>query len=63
MVSFSQMQTFSTYYGRYSSELPEYATWYRAHEQPEMSDEEFLAAEEFEIVLEDFRGRFGAPTP
>ena len=57
-----QMQTFSTHYDAYSSELPEYASWYRAHEQPKMTDDEFLAAEEYEIVLDDFRARFGAPT-
>ena len=58
-----QMQTFSTYYGKHSSELPTYADWYREHEQPEMTDEEFLAAEEYEIVLRDFRARFGEPKP
>jgi hypothetical protein len=58
-----QMQTYSTYYGKYSSELPEYSKWYREHEQSKMSDQEFLAAEEYEIVLEDFRERFGAPKP
>ena len=54
-----QMRTFSTYYGTYSGDLPTYADWYREHEQPKMSDEEFLAAEEYEIVLRDFRARFG----
>ena len=58
-----QMQTFSTYYEQYSSELSKYASWYRAHEQPKMTDEEFLAAEEYEIVRDDFRARFGAPKP
>lgn len=57
------MRTFSTYYDKYSSELPTYAEWYREHEQPKMTDEEFLAAEEYEIVLEDFRARFGPPLP
>lgn len=56
-----QMRTFSTYYDQYSSELAEYAAWYRAHEQSKMTDAEFLAAEDYEIVLEDFRSRFGAP--
>jgi hypothetical protein len=58
-----QMQTFSTYYDQYSSALPEYAAWYREHEQPAATDEAFLAAEEYEIVLDDFRARFGAPAP
>ena len=58
-----RMQTFSTYYDQYSSELPTYAEWYREHEQPQATDEAFLAAEEYEIVLEDFRQRFGVPSP
>jgi hypothetical protein len=56
------MRTFSTYYEKHSSELPTYAAWYREHEQPTMSDAEFLAAEEYEIVLDDFRARFGSPS-
>ncbi|MEZ4355756.1 MAG: serine/threonine protein phosphatase [Myxococcota bacterium] len=55
------MRTYSTHYGVLSSELPEYAAWYRPHEQPKMSDAEFLAAEEYEIVMRDFRARFGPP--
>jgi len=57
------MRTFSTHYEEFSSGLPTYAEWYRAHEQPKMSDAEFLAAEEYDIVLEDFRERFGPPAP
>ncbi len=57
------MRTFSTYYDEYSSGLATYAEWYRAHEQPKMSDAEFLAAEEYDIVLQDFRERFGLPAP
>lgn len=55
------MRTFSTHYDAYSHELPTYAAWYRAHEQPGMTDAEFLAAEEYEIELADFRARFGPP--
>lgn len=58
-----EMETFSTYYEQYSSEQPEYTDRYREHEQPKMTDEEFLAAEEYEIVLDDFRMRFGPPRP
>ncbi len=58
-----QMQTYSTHYGKHASEVPEYADWYREHEQPKMSDAEFLAAEEYELVLRDFRERFGLPRP
>ena len=55
------VRTYSTYYGETSSEHAGYVEKYRDHEQPDMSDEAFLAAEEFEIVLEDFRARFGPP--
>lgn len=55
------MRTFSTYYGKHASELPTYAEWYREHEQPKMTDAEFLAAEEYEIVLDNFQARFGPP--
>ena len=55
------VRTFSTHYQKFSDELPEYVDWYRDHEQPKMSDEEFLAAETFDVVLEDFVRRFGPP--
>jgi hypothetical protein len=54
-----QVRTYSTHYGRFSSEIPDYAAWYRPFEQPAMTDAEFLAAEEFVIPLADFRRRFG----
>ena len=52
-------KTYSTYYKKFSSEVPDYAKWYRPHEQPDMTDAEFLAAEDFVIKLSDFRQRFG----
>ena len=55
------VRTYSTHYETYSSGLETYALWYRDHEQPDMTDEEFHAADEFVITLEDFRDRFGAP--
>jgi hypothetical protein len=56
-----RVQTYSTFFNAYSSELPLYAQWYRPREQPTMTDDAFLAADEFTIALEDFRTRFGAP--
>ncbi len=53
-----QVKTYSTHYKKFSSEIPEYAKWYRPNEQPSMTDAEFLAAEEFVIPLADFRARF-----
>jgi len=56
-----RVRTYSTHYNTLSSELATYAGWYREKEQPEMTDEEFHAAEEFTLLLTDFRKRFGAP--
>ena len=56
------MRTYSTHYGKHASEMPDYVAWYRDREQKDMSNEEFMAAEEYEIVLTDFRERFGAPS-
>jgi NAD-dependent DNA ligase len=53
-----EVKTWSTHYRKLSSELPDYAAWYRANEQPEMTDAEFLAADDFVIELQDFRTRF-----
>lgn len=57
-----EVRTYSTHYRELSSEIDQYAAWYREHEQPDMSDEEFLAAEEFTVPLVDFRERFGPPS-
>lgn len=55
-----QVRTYSTHYKTFSGETPEYVAWYRDHEQPKMTDAEFLAADEFTVPLKDFRTRFGA---
>ncbi len=55
-----EIKTYSTHYRAYSSALPTYAQWYRPREQPDMTDEEFLRADEFMLELADFRERFGA---
>lgn len=55
------VRTYSSHYEGYSSEVADYAKWYRKYEQPQMSQEEFLAADEFQLALPDFRQRFGAP--
>lgn len=54
-----KVRTYSTHYQKLSSEAPDYANWYRADEQPQMTDAQFLAADEFSIDLKDFRARFG----
>ena len=55
------VKTYSSHYESYSSELETYAEWYKNREQPNMSDEQFLAAEEFSIELADFHMRYGMP--
>jgi hypothetical protein len=56
------VRTYSSHYESYSSELSTYAEWYKEREQPDMSDEEFFAADEFTIKLSDFRSRYGMPS-
>lgn len=52
------VKTYSSHYQKYSGEESNYATWYRAHEQPEMSDEQFYQADDFRIELPNFHQRF-----
>jgi hypothetical protein len=54
-----QVKTYSRYFAKFSSEVEEYADWYKAREQPNLSDLEFYAADDFVIRLEDFNERFG----
>lgn len=53
-----KVTTYSTHYRKFSRDLPEYAAWYRGHEQPEMTDAEFHDADDYTIQLDDFRVRF-----
>jgi len=52
------IKTYSTHYHSYSSEMDTYAQWYKKQEQPQMTDMEFFAADEFVIQLRDFNERF-----
>lgn len=56
-----RVRTYSTHYKAFSSEVADYAKWYKPHEAPMATDEAFLARDEFTIPLDDFRARFGAP--
>ncbi|MFT4615486.1 MAG: hypothetical protein ACI9NT_002640 [Bacteroidia bacterium] len=55
------VRTYSSHYEGYSNEIAEYAKWYQKYEQPQMSEEEFLGADDFQLALPDFRQRFGPP--
>lgn len=57
-----EVRTYSTHYGKFASEIPEYGAWYKEHDrQADLSDEEYLKREEFTIKLGDFHRRFGSP--
>lgn len=54
------VRTYSSHYQAGSSEVEDYATWYREKEKPKETVEQFLAGDDFVITLEGFRARFGA---
>jgi hypothetical protein len=56
-----RVKTYSSYFGKFSGEVDNYANWYKAREQPNLSDLEFYAADDFIIRLDDFFQRFGKP--
>jgi 3',5'-cyclic AMP phosphodiesterase CpdA len=55
-----RVRTYSTHYGKFSTDVPEYASWYKGAEKPTLTDEEFHASDDFSIELTDFRERFMA---
>lgn len=56
-----RVRTWSSHYKALSSELPTYASWYQHHEHRDLSEEDYLAGDEFTLVLGDFIERFGEP--
>ncbi|SKB83410.1 hypothetical protein [Sphingopyxis flava] len=57
------VRTYSTHYGKFASEIPEYGAWYKARDkQAHLSDEDFLKRDEFTIDLDDFHRRFKSPS-
>ena len=55
------VKTYSSYFSKFSGEVVNYANWYKAREQPTLSDLEYYAADDFIIRLDDFYQRFGKP--
>lgn len=53
------VKTYSTHYRTLSRDLDSYANWYRASEQPMMTDKAFNDADDFVIELDDFYQRYG----
>jgi hypothetical protein len=54
-----RVRTYSPHYKKFSTELREYADWYKADERPTLTDAEFLLHDDFSLTLTDFRTRFG----
>ncbi|WP_067145436.1 metallophosphoesterase family protein [Pseudotamlana agarivorans] len=53
-----EVKTYSSHYNNYSDDVSEYASWYKAGENPEVTDSEFHALDSFTIELTDFNERF-----
>lgn len=55
-----RVRTYSTHYQKFSTEIPGYASWYKAHDrQAGLPDKAYLGRDDFLIPLADFRRRFG----
>ncbi len=52
------VKTYSSHYNTYSGELDSYSAWYKKQEQPQMTEAEFYAADDYIIELTDFHQRF-----
>lgn len=56
----ASVRTYSTHYGKFASDVPEYSAWYKEREgQAGLSDAQFLSRDEFTIDLTGFHARFG----
>lgn len=56
-----RVRTHSTHYRKLSRDTARYAAWYKAQEDPDLSDEAFHEEDDFTVELTGFRKRFGAP--
>ena len=52
------VRTYSAHHRKASDETLDYIRWYKAEEQPQLSDEANLAGDDIRIDLIDFRARF-----
>jgi hypothetical protein len=53
-----QVRTYSTHYNKTSADQPNYTEWYKPHEKPGLTDDEFLKSEDYVIDMVDFHQRF-----
>jgi len=56
-----RVRTYSTHYNKLSRDTASYAAWYKQHEKPKLTDEDFHGEDDFTVELTDFRARFGEP--
>lgn len=56
-----RVRTYSTHYKKQSSDTADYAKWYKAGEQPQLSDADFHGTDDFSVDLTNFKQRFGQP--
>ncbi len=54
----THVRTYSSHYRSYSTDTAGYAGWYREHERPRLTDDQFMEADDFTIDLSDFNERF-----
>ena len=56
-------RTYSTHFDKYSTQIPEYASWYKRYEgHADTPDAEFAKRDDYVIELVDFRQRFAPAT-
>ncbi|WMI70133.1 hypothetical protein [Mangrovimonas sp. YM274] len=55
---FIEVKTYSSHYQKFSDDVATYSEWYKASENPEVSDSEFHALDSYTIELSDFKNRF-----
>lgn len=54
------VSTYSTYYKSTAAQFPPYARYYKAKEKPKMTEDQFIAEEEFSVSMAGFAERFSA---
>lgn len=52
------VKTYSSHYKKFSDEVSNYPAWYKANENPKVTDSEFFALDSYTIDLSDFNNRF-----
>jgi hypothetical protein len=52
------VRTYSTHYDAYSTDLRDYAAWYKTAEAPRLTDEQFVAKGDFVVRLDGFHERY-----